>query len=78
VVVIDNPIEGERGDVTKGRAEMPHVIYISYPGANCHVTSATLLMISGFVLCIVINSYFAVTGTEIINIGYDKDPLCRL
>jgi hypothetical protein len=73
----DNPVEGENGDATKGRAEVPHAIYNSYPAANCHITNATLLRISGFVLCIVINSYFAVIGTEIISIGYDKDPLCK-
>jgi hypothetical protein len=41
VVAKDNPIEGEREDATKGRAEIPHVIYISYSGANCNVTSVT-------------------------------------
>jgi hypothetical protein len=54
------------------------MIYVLYPGANCHVTSVTLLKKSELVLCIVINSYVAVIGTEIISSGYDKDPLCRL
>jgi hypothetical protein len=62
------------GDAKEGEAEMPHETRCLLSS----VTSVTLLSISEFNLCIVIDSYFAVTGTELISIGYDKDRFCKL